>query len=275
MSDRAKTTILLVEDDSLLRKSLSRFISQRGYIALEAENGYEAMKVFREKRPDLVLTDLRMPVMDGFDLINELKATSPQTPVIIFSGVNQQETLDAVSLGACDYISKPVKNIGSLIERIEKALVRTQRSSKSSAVLSQTPGEIRGQTNESAPTIKAAATASLEKREWQTTVDLIEHPIGILQQNHVLAGANNSLLTALEKKRQEIVGKTCFLSSNGFDNRDQAASDFSEVFKGRDVRGRFSANNGLTYEITMRPYFAMDNETVAGCVYVAREMGKP
>lgn len=81
-------TILHAEDDPLLRHSTSADLHNFGFQTLEAENGLQAWELFQQERPDLVLTNLRMPVMDGFELLTRVITASPDTPVIILSGVN-------------------------------------------------------------------------------------------------------------------------------------------------------------------------------------------
>lgn len=97
--------LLIIDDEVDFRESIALYFQDLGHRVFEASNGSEGIEVFRREQPDLVFTDLRMPVMDGFEVIAELNRTSPQTPVIVISGVGLvKEVIDAMRLGARDYL---------------------------------------------------------------------------------------------------------------------------------------------------------------------------
>ena len=77
------TTILLVEDEKLLRESLAQLLADEGYQVVQAENGQAGYDAALAQPFDLVLTDIRMPVMDGMALLNHLQQLAPQTPVVV------------------------------------------------------------------------------------------------------------------------------------------------------------------------------------------------
>jgi DNA-binding NtrC family response regulator len=136
MRSLKETKILVVEDDTFLRTAISRCINQYGFIPLEAANGQDGLSVFRNEHPQLILTDLRMPVMSGFELLWEVAKESPETPVIIFSGMWQRQNIDeALRCGAIDYIIKPVEADFMLINKIEKALLMAKNRTSSTNML--------------------------------------------------------------------------------------------------------------------------------------------
>jgi len=111
----APPTILLVDDEVAILKSFACFFEDSGYRVLMARNGHEGLDAFRRHRPDLVFTDLRMPGMDGLELISTLKELSPATPIIVISGIGVvAEAIKALKLGAYDYITKPIFNLAEL-----------------------------------------------------------------------------------------------------------------------------------------------------------------
>ncbi len=119
----APATILLVDDEEIVLKSFVCFFEDCGYRVLEAHNGQEGLTIFRHNRPDLVFTDLFMPVMGGLDLIRAIKELSPETPVIVISGIGVvADAIKALKLGAYDYITKPVINIAELEIVAKRAL---------------------------------------------------------------------------------------------------------------------------------------------------------
>ena len=120
-------TILIVEDDANIRELLHLYLEQEGYHIESAQYGAEGLRVFRRVHPDLVLLDLMMPVMDGTQMIRELRTFS-KTPVIVLTA--KGEVLDKVTLlelGADDYITKPFE-MREVIARVRAVLRRMDKS---------------------------------------------------------------------------------------------------------------------------------------------------
>ena len=100
-------TILIVEDEERMRKLLRDYFKSSGFSTLEAENGVEALKVFKENKIDLLILDIMMPYMDGFTVCNKVRKTS-ETPIIILTAKGEEEDkLLGYELGADDYVTKP------------------------------------------------------------------------------------------------------------------------------------------------------------------------
>ena len=126
-------TILLVDDEEILRESITDFLEDRDYRVVTAENGHVALELFKQERPDLILSDLRMPEMDGLELLKKITAISPETPFVVVSGTGRiSDTVQALQLGAWDYILKPVQDLNIIIYAVEKCLERVhlQRQNK-------------------------------------------------------------------------------------------------------------------------------------------------
>ena len=120
-------TILIVEDDANIRELLHLYLEQEGYHIESAQDGAEGLRVFRRVHPDLVLLDLMMPVMDGTQMIRELRTFS-KTPVIVLTA--KGEVLDKVTLlelGADDYITKPFE-MREVIARVRAVLRQMDKS---------------------------------------------------------------------------------------------------------------------------------------------------
>jgi PAS domain S-box len=102
------TRVLLVDDEPGIRKVVGITLMDMGFEVLEAENGLHALELFRAAKPQVVLTDIRMPVMDGLDLLRHIKEESPDTEVILVTGHGDMDMAVAgLKHGACDFISKP------------------------------------------------------------------------------------------------------------------------------------------------------------------------
>lgn len=127
MNSQRRPTILVVEDEKYVRESLTAYLDDLGYLVLEAENGRIGLESFCANRPDIVMTDLRMPVMDGFALVEAIAAEPGFTPVVVVSGVGAvDEAVKAMRLGAWDYVSKPIACFEELQITLESCLERAR-----------------------------------------------------------------------------------------------------------------------------------------------------
>jgi len=119
--------ILLVEDDPSILRGLQMNLSLEGFWLIAARDGDEALKFARQHHPDLILLDLMLPKRSGLDVIRELRAHDPDTPVVVLSAKDQEaDKVLALSLGADDYVVKPF-GVAELIARIRAALRRHRR----------------------------------------------------------------------------------------------------------------------------------------------------
>ncbi len=116
-------TLLLIDDDEAVRRSFSVYLNDSGYKIVEAKNGKEGVALFNSTKPDLVLCDLRMPDVDGLDVIREVAAKDVATPIIVISGYGEvEDAVEALRLGAADYLMKPIKNLEVLEHSVRRGL---------------------------------------------------------------------------------------------------------------------------------------------------------
>ena len=114
--------ILLIDDEEIIRRRLKNILTVDGYEVSVAENGEVGLEVFKKENPEIVVVDIKMPGMDGIEVLKQAKELSPQTEVIIITGHGVTESaVQALRLGAYDYISKPI-NIDELEIAINRAL---------------------------------------------------------------------------------------------------------------------------------------------------------
>ncbi len=121
-----KGRILVVDDESSARSGLSRLLVQEGYVADTAEDGAKALALATERPPDVIVTDLKMPGMDGIELCRRLREQDPDLPVIVvtaFGDVNS--AVQAMRAGADDYLTKPV-DFDALVLALERATQRRE-----------------------------------------------------------------------------------------------------------------------------------------------------
>ena len=118
---RALGRVLVVDDERAIRDTLREILEDAGYEVAVAEDGVKALEQFNQERYDVVLCDIKMPGMDGIELLDKLQAES-EVPVVMVSGHGTIETaVDALKRGAYDYIEKPV-DLNRLLVSIRNAL---------------------------------------------------------------------------------------------------------------------------------------------------------
>jgi two-component system chemotaxis response regulator CheY len=117
-----KGTVLVVDDEAHIRKFVTLILRQLGCTSfLEAGNGEDALATYESARPDLVLMDVNMPIMDGIDALRRLRALDPEAKVVMLTSLVNRETIEsALALGAYNYIRKDTPK-----DEIAKALSET------------------------------------------------------------------------------------------------------------------------------------------------------
>ena len=120
-------SVLIVEDDKHIQELLQMYLEKEGYAVTTADDGGQGLSKFRAIRPDLVLLDVMMPVMDGWALCKTIRSES-QTPVIMLTAKSQtDDKIAGLKSGADDYITKPFE-MREVLARIEAVLRRTDRN---------------------------------------------------------------------------------------------------------------------------------------------------
>ncbi len=118
-------TILIIEDDKFLKELIARKLAGEGYDVLEAVDGEEGIKKIKQEKPDLVLLDLILPGVDGFEILSKMKEDpmAARIPVIILSNLGQKEDVErGFKLGAVDYLIKAHFTPGEIIDKIKAVL---------------------------------------------------------------------------------------------------------------------------------------------------------
>ena len=119
-----KPTILIVDDEERMRRVIADYLRIKNYHTVEAADGVEAMEQFRAVRPSLVLLDVMMPRMNGWDVCRAIRQTDTTTPIILLTARSEEsDELQGFELGADEYIAKPF-SLKILLARIEAVLRR-------------------------------------------------------------------------------------------------------------------------------------------------------
>ncbi len=118
-------TILIIEDDKFLRELISKKLTKEGYTISEAIDGEEGFKKVKAEKPDMVLLDLILPGIDGFEVLSKMKSDPAllPIPVIILSNLGQKEDVErGLKLGAIDYMIKAHFTPGEIVEKVRTNL---------------------------------------------------------------------------------------------------------------------------------------------------------
>ncbi|WP_173219973.1 MULTISPECIES: response regulator transcription factor [unclassified Streptococcus] len=127
-------TILLVDDEVEITDIHQRYLIQAGYQVLVAHDGLEALELFKKKPIDLIITDVMMPRMDGYDLIGEVQYLSPEQPFLFITAkTSEQDKIYGLSLGADDFIAKPFSP-RELVLRVNNILRRLHRGGETELI---------------------------------------------------------------------------------------------------------------------------------------------
>ena len=122
--DPRDMTILIVDDEPRIRDFVSMNLELERYSVIEASNGLEALEQLRENLPDLIVMDVMMPEMDGFETLRHVREVSNIPVIMLTVRQNDQDKIHGLDLGADDYIAKPF-NPGELLSRIRALLRRS------------------------------------------------------------------------------------------------------------------------------------------------------
>ncbi len=120
-----KVSILVIEDDKFLRELITRKLTEENYKIADAVDGEEGIEKVKKEKPDLILLDLILPGIDGFNVLSQLKGNSELSdiPVIILSNLGQREEVEkGLKLGAIDYLIKAHFTPGEIVVKIKKTL---------------------------------------------------------------------------------------------------------------------------------------------------------
>ena len=157
-----KPKILVVDDELQIARVLKTTLSARGYSVRTASDGDDAVQVMKSWTPDLVITDLRMPNMDGVELCRHLRAKSG-IPIIVLSVRNEERTkVEALDAGADDYVTKPF-SVNELLARVRAGL---RRLSATQPVDIETVSKIGAGNTTAAPCVTAARQPITMPKQW-------------------------------------------------------------------------------------------------------------
>ena len=180
----SKTRILVVDDELSIIKFLRANLESKGYEILAAMDGAEALQIFEMELPDLVILDIMMPKMDGFEVCRQLREWS-QTPIIMLSARgDESDKVKCLDLGADDYITKPF-GASELIARVKAVLRRTEAAATMPTQPSFTSGDLQISFAQRRVTI-AGKEVKLTPTEYSLLQEFVLNVGKVLTHTHLL-----------------------------------------------------------------------------------------
>jgi len=123
------TKVVVADDDRMFRKAAETTLRRQGHVVVTASDGEEALQLIRSEQPDLIVLDLIMPKLQGFDVLRILKQDIAMAviPVIVLSSLTQElDKQEALDLGAIAYFNKSTFSLGELVKQVESTLTKGQ-----------------------------------------------------------------------------------------------------------------------------------------------------
>ncbi len=114
--------LLIVDDEMDIAKSIQYVLKQEGFLTILAHDGNEAMNIYEREKPDLIILDVMMPGLDGYEVCRKIRLADPKTPILMLTArTSEIDTVVGLELGANDYMSKPVR-LRELVARVKAQL---------------------------------------------------------------------------------------------------------------------------------------------------------
>ncbi len=187
--------ILTIDDESYIRQSIKSYLEDFGFTVLEAENGKKGLEIFASNKIDLILLDLRMPEMNGLEVLKAIKEESPDTPLIVASGTgNITAVVEALHLGAWDYILKPIEDMNVLYHSIAKCLTESALKKENKIYQERLEELVQERTQE---------LAESEKR-YKAIFEHTGTAAVILESDYTISMANSQFCEIAGLKKKEI-----------------------------------------------------------------------
>lgn len=174
-------TVMVVEDDLPLQRMMCAFLGMNGYQTIPAANGEKAMEAIERVLPDLVIADVMMPVMDGWELTQELRAAYPLLPIMLVTARDTIEDKRAgFTSGADDYLTKPV-DLDELLLHVKALLRRSQVMTSHRLTIGDTVLDYNALTVTRGDTI-----LTLPKKEFYLLFKLLSSPMQIFTRRQLM-----------------------------------------------------------------------------------------
>lgn len=178
------TTILIIEDDFMIAESTQTLLKYQGFDVEWVNNGIDGLKRIQQGQIDAVLLDLGLPMMDGMQVLKQIRQAKPALPVLIISARDQlQQRVDGLNHGADDYLIKPYE-FDELLARIQALLRRSGQAAAQNGQSVLVCGDLVLDVEQHLAKFKGEYL-ELSNREWAILIPLVSHPNKIFSKSNL------------------------------------------------------------------------------------------
>ena len=178
------TTILIIEDDFMIAESTQTLLKYQGFDVEWVNNGIDGLKRIQQGQIDAVLLDLGLPMMDGMQVLKQIRQAKPALPVLIISARDQlQQRVDGLNHGADDYLIKPYE-FDELLARIQALLRRSGQAAVQNGPSVLVYGDLVLDVEQHLAKFKGEYL-ELSNREWAILIPLVSHPNKIFSKSNL------------------------------------------------------------------------------------------
>ncbi len=264
--------VLVIDDEASVRTSVSAFLEDFDYRVWEAETGREGIEIVKRERPDVVLVDLRLPEMDGLDVLKSINSITPDTPTIVISGTGViGNVVEALRLGAWDYLIKPIEEMSVLLYSVERVLERARLVRQNRAYQEHLEREVAKRTEQLRRT-NQELQESVQK--YQLLAENLRDVVLALSLEGVITYCSPAVLEFAGYHPEEVVGNHISRYVVDTDQRNYAMAllegikTSSIAEQNQTLEFTISRKNGASFpvEVTMKTVVKDDQVVSLQCV---------
>ena len=208
MHKNVQLLVLIIDDEDLTRRYIGALLENRKYRVIEADNGKDGIRLFKSKKPDLVLVDLRMPEMDGLEVLIELNKYNPDVPLIVISATgNIKDAVEATRRGAWEYVIKPIKEPDPLYHAIDRAMERFRLITENRHYQENLEDQVRQRTEE---LVKLNKDLSISEARYRSVVEDQTETIIRYTPDGICTFVNESYCRLFGKSRMNFLGSSFY-----------------------------------------------------------------
>ncbi len=264
---KVKGNLLIVDDDLNTRQTMDAFLSRQGYEVRCAPNGETGLMFAHEDPPELILLDIRLPDLDGFQICRRLKEgqKTSHIPVIFISGLEEvADKVKGFAAGGVDYVTKPFQS-EELLARVETHLALKRLQKQVEAQNARLEQEIIN-SRRAEEQIKHAA------EEWRTTFDSITDLVSIHDKDFRIVRANQAFAVAFGMEIRAVLGKKCSEIIHGTEEPWPQCPHRQTMESGKPATEEFfEPRLGKYLQVSASPIWNAQNE-VSGSVHIVKDV---
>jgi DNA-binding NtrC family response regulator len=263
--------VLIIDDEDIIRGSIATYLGDSGFQVYQAKDGHEGLRQYRQLKPDVVLLDLRMPRMDGLEVLEAIASELDRVSVIVVTGAGVlQDAVAALRLGAFDFVTKPIVDMAVLEHAVVRALERNRLRDENQRYQARLEDEIQSRTRdlhrrteelEAANTelqaemvIREKTAAALKQSESRLAeiVSIFKGFIYTCNADFLLEFVNRTLARHVGT---DAIGKACHLALYGL-GQPCPWCRHVDVFRGESAHTEFfNERDGRWYDAVQAPVF--------------------